>query len=166
MSGAGRPGEGPVYTPDMTLGVVAARWNAGIVDRLLDRALAAAEECGVAAPTVVRVAGAMEIPVVAQQLVRGHDAVVALGCVIRGETPHFDYVCQSVTQGLTTVALNAAVPVGNGVLTCDTLEQAHQRSGVPGSAEDKGSDAVLAALEAAAVLRGLRENSALAGQRG
>jgi 6,7-dimethyl-8-ribityllumazine synthase len=105
---------------------------------------------------VVRVAGAVEIPVVAQELARQHDAVIALGAVIRGGTPHFDYVCQSVTHGLTEVALRQSTPVGNGVLTCDTLEQARDRAGLPGSAEDKGAEAAMAALDAAAALRGLR----------
>jgi 6,7-dimethyl-8-ribityllumazine synthase len=131
-----------------------------VVEPMLERALAAAAECGVTGPTVVRVAGAVEIPVVAQELARGHDAVVALGAVVRGGTPHFDYVCQSLTQGLTETALRTAVPVGNGVLTCDTLEQALDRAGLPGSSEDKGWEAVVAALDTALVLRGLRARGA------
>ncbi|KUP95154.1 6,7-dimethyl-8-ribityllumazine synthase [Thermobifida cellulosilytica TB100] len=144
----------------MTLGVVATRWNAEVVEPLLERALAAAEECGVVGPTVVRVAGAVEVPVVAQELARAHDAVVALGAVVRGGTPHFDYVCQSLTHGLTEVALRTGVPVGNGVLTCDTLEQALDRAGLPGSREDKGWEAAVAALDTALVLRGLRVGEA------
>lgn len=159
MSGAGRP-EYTVDARGLTLGVVATRWNAEVVEPMLERALAAAAECGVAGPTVVRVAGAVEIPVVAQELARGHDAVVALGAVVRGGTPHFDYVCQSLTQGLTETALRTAVPVGNGVLTCDTLEQALDRAGLPGSSEDKGWEAVVAALDTALVLRGLRARGA------
>ena len=100
--------------------------------------------------------GALELPVVAQALATSHDAVVALGVVIRGGTPHFEYVCDSVTAGLTRVALDSGVPVGNGVLTCDTLEQAIARSGGPGSAEDKGAEAMSAALATALVLQGLR----------
>ncbi|WP_236706431.1 6,7-dimethyl-8-ribityllumazine synthase, partial [Frankia sp. ACN1ag] len=84
-----------------------------------------------------------------------HDAVVALGVVIRGGTPHFDYVCQFVTAGLARVTLDARVPVGFGVLTCDTVEQARDRAGLPDSSEDKGREATLAALDTAAVLREL-----------
>jgi 6,7-dimethyl-8-ribityllumazine synthase len=94
--------------------------------------------------------------VVCQELARDHDAVVALGVVIRGGTPHFDYVCDSVTAGLTRIALDCATPIGNGVLTCDTEEQAVARSGLPGSAEDKGADACVAALRTALALRELR----------
>jgi 6,7-dimethyl-8-ribityllumazine synthase len=104
----------------------------------------------------VEAARALEIPVVAQELARKHDAVIALGAVIRGGTPHFDYVCQSVTHGLTEVALRESTPVGNGVLTCDTLEQARDRAGLPGSVENKGAEAALAALDTAVALRGLR----------
>ncbi|QVQ53180.1 6,7-dimethyl-8-ribityllumazine synthase [Spiractinospora alimapuensis] len=160
MSTTGRPGETPVSAPaDLRVGIVASRWNAEIVDLLLAHATEAATESGVSAPTVARVAGAMEIPVVAQELARTHDAVIALGCVVRGATPHFDYVCQSVTQGLTQVALDTATVVGNGVLTCDTQEQARERSGAPGSIEDKGRDATLAAIDTATVLRTLRADA-------
>jgi 6,7-dimethyl-8-ribityllumazine synthase len=110
----------------------------------------------VAKPLVVRVPGAVELPVVAAELARRHDAVTCLGAVIRGGTPHFDYVCQAVTYGLSRVPLDTGTPVGNGVLTCDTIEQAADRCGAEGSSEDKGWDAVLAALETALVLRGLR----------
>ena len=109
---------------------------------------------------VVRVAGAVELPVVAAALARQHDAVACLGTVIRGGTPHFEYVCDAVTYGLTRVALDTGTPVGNGVLTCDTLEQARDRSGGPGSAEDKGWEAVIAALDTALVLRGLPARAA------
>jgi 6,7-dimethyl-8-ribityllumazine synthase len=94
--------------------------------------------------------------VVAQALTERHDAVVALGVVIRGGTPHFEYVCDAVTAGLTRVALDAGTPVGNGVLTCDTEEQARDRAGLPGSAEDKGWEAAVAALGTALTLRSLR----------
>jgi len=105
---------------------------------------------------VLRVAGAVELPVVAAELATTHDAVVCLGAVIRGGTPHFEYVCDSVTAGLTRVALDARTPVGNGVLTCDTVESARDRSGLPGSHEDKGWEAVVAALEVALLLRSIR----------
>jgi 6,7-dimethyl-8-ribityllumazine synthase len=107
-------------------------------------------------PLVVRVPGAIELPVVAAELARRYDAVACLGAVIRGGTPHFDYVCDAVTYGLSRVALDAGTPVGNAVLTCDTLEQAADRSGAEKSSEDKGWDAVVAALETALVLRSLR----------
>jgi 6,7-dimethyl-8-ribityllumazine synthase len=123
---------------------------------MLERALAAAVACGVVSPTVVRVAGAVELPVIAQQLAVDHDAVVCLGAVIRGGTPHFEYVCESVTAGLTRIALDAATPIGNGVLTCDSLEQALERAGLPDSDEDKGWEATVAALDSALVLRELR----------
>jgi 6,7-dimethyl-8-ribityllumazine synthase len=115
-----------------------------------------ADDWGVVNLTVVRVLGAIEIPVVAQELARNHDAVVALGVVIRGQTPHFDYVCDAVTQGLTRVSLDAAVPVANGVLTVDNLKQAIDRAGLPDSAEDKGAQATSAALSTALTLRHLR----------
>jgi 6,7-dimethyl-8-ribityllumazine synthase len=102
------------------------------------------------------VLGAIEIPVVAQELARTHDAVIALGVVIRGQTPHFDYVCDAVTQGLTRVSLDASTPVANGVLTTDTEEQALDRAGLPGSSEDKGAQAAAAALSTALTLRHLR----------
>ena len=122
---------------------------------------AAAKESGVEDLLVVRVAGAVELPVIAQELARHYDAVVCLGAVIRGGTPHFEYVCDAVTAGLTRVALDARTPVGNGVLTCDTLDQARDRCGLDGSHEDKGWEAVVAALDTALVLRSVREAARL-----
>jgi 6,7-dimethyl-8-ribityllumazine synthase len=156
VSGEGRPGEGTVDATGLRLGIALTRWNTELTAVMLDRALVAAGKCHALDPVVVQVAGAMELPVVAQELARGCDAVVALGAVIRGGTPHFDYVCRSVTDGLTRVALDERTPVGNGVLTCDTLEQAVARAGGPGSSEDKGFEATVAALDAALVLGGLR----------
>ena len=161
MSGEGRPAEGIVDAAGLRLGIAVTRWHAEITGTLLDRALAAAAACGVADPLVARVAGSMELPVVAQELARHCDAVVGLGVVVRGGTPHFDYVCRSVTDGLTRVALDERTPVGNGVLTCDTVEQAVDRSGGPGSREDKGWEATVAALDAALVLRGVRHRHAV-----
>jgi 6,7-dimethyl-8-ribityllumazine synthase len=155
VSGAGRPARDVVDGTGLTLAIAATRWHAEITDQLVDRALHAARACGVAEPLVVRVPGAVELPVVAAALARRHDAVACLGVVIRGGTPHFDYVCDAVTYGLSRVALDAGTPVGNGVLTCDTFEQARDRSGAEGSAEDKGWDAVIAALATAIVLRSL-----------
>ncbi len=156
MSGQGRPELDIPAAAGLRVGIVATKWNAAIVDVLLERALDLCARAGTKPPTVVRVPGCIEIPVVAQQLAGDHDAVVALGVVIRGGTPHFEYVCDSVTAGLTRVALDSGVPVGNGVLTCDTQEQAVDRSGGPGSMEDKGAEAAAAALETALVLRSLR----------
>ncbi|MEU3269479.1 6,7-dimethyl-8-ribityllumazine synthase [Saccharomonospora sp. NPDC006951] len=161
MSGEGRPDEAGLRLDeceDLRLGIVVTRWHPTITDSLLASALKAASEVKLAdEPTVVRVAGAVELPVVAQSLARNHDAVVALGVVIRGGTPHFEYVCDAVTAGLTRVALDESTPVGNGVLTCDTEQQALDRAGLPDSAEDKGREATVAALTTAGVLRGLRQ---------
>jgi len=156
VSGAGRPDGQVVDAAGLRVAIAATRWHAEITDQLVDRALAAALACGIPEPRLVRVPGAVELPVVAAELARSHDAVACLGAVIRGGTPHFDYVCDAVTYGLTRVALDAGTPVANGVLTCDTLEQARDRSGGPDSAEDKGWDAVVAALETALVLKLLR----------
>ncbi len=156
MSGEGRPDAATVDAAGLTLAIAATKWHAEITDSLVDRAVAAAKESGIDDPLLVRVPGAVELPVVAAELARSHDAVVCLGAVIRGGTPHFEYVCDAVTYGLARVALDSGRPVGNGVLTCDTLEQARDRSGQDGSAEDKGWEAVVAALETALVLQALR----------
>ena len=156
MSGAGRPDGNTIDAAGLSLAIAATRWHAEITDQLVDRAVAAARACKIDRPLVVRVPGAIELPVVAAELARRHDAVVCLGAVIRGGTPHFEYVCDAVTYGLTRVSLDSATPVGNGVLTCNTLQQAIDRSGAADSPEDKGWDAVVAALETALVLRSVR----------
>jgi 6,7-dimethyl-8-ribityllumazine synthase len=156
MSGKGRPLLATVDGSDLALAIAATRWHAEITDALVERAAAAAKACGVTDVLVVRVAGAIELPVVAQELARHHDAVVCLGAVIRGGTPHFEYVCDAVTAGLSRVALDSGTPVGNGVLTCNTVEEARDRSGLPDSSEDKGWEAVVAALDTAILLRDLR----------
>ncbi|HEY2688441.1 MAG TPA: 6,7-dimethyl-8-ribityllumazine synthase [Streptosporangiaceae bacterium] len=157
MSGEGRPHGRIVDATGLSLAIAATRWHAEVTDRLVERAVAAAGACGIPDPLVIRVPGAVELPVVAAELARRHDAVACLGAVIRGGTPHFDYVCDAVTYGLTRVPLDTGTPVGNGVLTCDTLDQAIARCGADDSGEDKGWDAVIAALETALVLRGLRK---------
>ncbi|GAY18322.1 6,7-dimethyl-8-ribityllumazine synthase [Mycobacterium sp. shizuoka-1] len=154
--GAGVPDFPEMDASDVSLAIVASTWHSKICNALLDGARRVAEDAGVPSPTVVRVLGAIEIPVVAQELARTHDAVVALGVVIRGQTPHFDYVCDAVTQGLTRVSLDASTPVANGVLTTNDEEQALDRAGLPGSAEDKGAQAAAAALSTALTLRHLR----------
>jgi 6,7-dimethyl-8-ribityllumazine synthase len=156
MSGAGRPDTLGIDAAGLRVGLVASRWHTEIAETLLARAQQALADCGVADVVIARVPGAIEIPVVAQELARECDAVIALGVVIRGGTPHFEYVCQSVTAGLTDVALGERTPVGNGVLTCDNPEQALARAGLPDSLEDKGYDAAVAAIETALTLRELR----------
>ncbi|MBW0019560.1 MAG: 6,7-dimethyl-8-ribityllumazine synthase [Mycobacterium sp.] len=157
--GAGIPDVGPLDASGVRLAIVASAWHSEICDALLAGARKVATESGIDNPTVVRVLGAIEIPVVAQELARNHDAVVALGVVIRGQTPHFDYVCDAVTQGLTRVSLDASTPVANGVLTTNTEEEALDRAGLPTSAEDKGAQATAAALATALTLRDLRAPS-------
>ncbi|GAA4174098.1 6,7-dimethyl-8-ribityllumazine synthase [Phytohabitans flavus] len=139
----------------LTVGIVAARWHGDLTDHMLARAIEAAKACNAADIVVARVAGSVELPVVAQALARRCDVVVALGVVVRGATAHFDYVCKSVTEGLTRVALDEATPVAHGVLTVNTIEQARDRAGLAGSAEDKGWSATVAALDAALAIRGL-----------
>jgi 6,7-dimethyl-8-ribityllumazine synthase len=158
VSGQGRPELPAVDAAELTLAVAATRWHAEITDSLVERAAAAAKACGVADLLVVRVAGAVELPVVAQQLASRYDAVTCLGAVIRGGTPHFEYVCDAVTAGLTRVALDSGTPVGNGVLTCNTIEEARDRCGLPDSSEDKGWEGVVAALDTAILLRTLRSS--------
>jgi 6,7-dimethyl-8-ribityllumazine synthase len=153
MAGHGTPELDTVEAAGLRLGIVATRWHADLVDQMIDRAQSAAKASGVDHTDLVRVAGSVELPVVAQALTRHCDAVVALGVVIRGETAHFDYVCRSVTDGLTRVALDAGVPVAHGVLTVEDLSQARDRAGYPGSSEDKGWGAVVAALDAALAIR-------------
>jgi 6,7-dimethyl-8-ribityllumazine synthase len=155
MAGFGDPHLSTVDASGLRLGVAASRWHAHLVDHMLERALSAAKDCGVDDVVPVRVAGAMELPVVAQALARRCDAVVALGVVIRGETPHFEYVCDAVTTGLTRVALDESTPVANGVLTVESLGQARDRAGLEDSVEDKGWASTVAALDAALALRAL-----------
>lgn len=159
MSGLGIPDLPQLDASGLTLAIVASTWHQEICDALLDGARKVAADSGIDNPTVVRVLGAIEIPVVAQALAANHDAVVALGVVIRGQTPHFEYVCEAVTQGLTRVSLDASTPVANGVLTTDTEEQALDRAGLPDSSEDKGAQAAAAALATALTLRDLRAGS-------
>ncbi|MGH3658022.1 MAG: 6,7-dimethyl-8-ribityllumazine synthase [Micromonosporaceae bacterium] len=157
MAGSGTPELETVAAAGLRLGVVATRWHQPLTDQLLQRALAAAKACGVTEVVPARVSGAVELPVVAQALARCCDAVVALGVVIRGDTAHFDYVCRSVTDGLTRVALDESTPVAHGVLTVDTEEQAWARAGGPDAPEDKGWQATVAALDAALSVTDIRK---------
>ncbi|WP_323961708.1 6,7-dimethyl-8-ribityllumazine synthase [Arthrobacter sp. JZ12] len=135
----------------LRLAIIAASWHTAIMDGLLDGARRAAADAGIE-PDVLRVPGSFELPVAAARLAPHYDAVVALGVVIRGGTPHFDYVCHAATSGLTDVSVQTGVPVGFGVLTCDTEEQGLDRAGLEGSSEDKGYEATVAALSTAASL--------------
>lgn len=155
MSGDGAPEAGPVEgASQLRVGVIAATWHETVMNGLLAGARRALAESGVSSVTEVRVPGCFELPVAAAVLAdQGLDALVALGVVIRGGTPHFEYVCQAATSGLTSVAQRSGVPVGFGVLTCDDDAQALDRAGLPGSKEDKGYEAAVAALQTALVLR-------------
>jgi 6,7-dimethyl-8-ribityllumazine synthase len=154
VSGEGAPQIGALDGTGLRVAVVAASWHTRVMDGLLAGARKALAEAAVADPVVVRVPGSFELPVAALHLARaGCDAVVALGVVIRGGTPHFEYVCTAVTDGLSRVALDTGVPVGFGVLTCDTEEQALARAGLDGSVEDKGLEAAQAALATVLALR-------------
>ena len=161
MSGEGSPTAAyqaqPVDCRDVRVAVVAASWHQQVMDGLLDGARRALADFHVEAVEVVRVPGSFELPVVAAALAQqGHEAVIALGVVIRGGTPHFDFVCNAATDGLNRVALDHGVPIGFGLLTCDTEQQALDRAGLPGSAEDKGYEATSAALVTATTLRQVR----------
>jgi len=157
VSGRGAPPVAPVDAHGLRVAVVATRWHEQVTDALVagaQRALAAAN-CEDTA--IVRVPGAFELPIAAKALAQQrYDAVVALGVVIRGGTPHFEYVCRAVTDGLTRVALDAGVPIGFGVLTCDDEAQALDRAGLEGSSEDKGYEAAAAALQTAQTIKRIR----------
>jgi 6,7-dimethyl-8-ribityllumazine synthase len=156
VSGSGAPTLEVGGGQGLRVVVVAASWHAEVMDGLLAGSRRGLAEAGVDAVSEVRVPGAFELPVAALAAARaGADAVVALGVVIRGGTPHFDYVCQAATAGLTQVALATGVPVGFGVLTCDDEAQALDRAGLPGSSEDKGHEAAQAAVATVLALRGL-----------
>jgi 6,7-dimethyl-8-ribityllumazine synthase len=145
MSGESREWNGDAR--GLKFAVVVARFNAAITEKLLEGARQALAEAGAAAVEVFYVPGAFELPLAAQRLVKTHDAVIALGAVIRGETPHFDYIAGEAARGLQQVALEHNVPVAFGVLTTDTYEQAEARAG--GSHGNKGYDAAMTAVEMA-----------------
>ena len=154
MSGEGRAAEANVSAAGVRVAIVAASWHETVMDGLLAGARSYLTEIG-AQVHEVRVPGSFEIPVVAAHLARTYDVVVALGVIIRGGTPHFEYVCNAVTDGLGRVALDSGTPVGFGILTCDTLEQALDRAGGPGASEDKGRESAAAAVQTWAVLQEL-----------
>jgi 6,7-dimethyl-8-ribityllumazine synthase len=151
-TGTGKPREleGQMVVPPGTrFGLVASRFNHFIVDRLLDGALDAIRRHGgdLGQTTIARVPGAWEMPTIVARMVKSGkiDAVVALGCVIRGSTPHFDYVAAEVTKGLAHVSMDTGIPIALGVLTTDTIEQAIERAGT--KAGNKGWEAACSAIE-------------------
>lgn len=155
MSGNAPKIEVPSFT-GAKVAIISARWHQEICDALVAGAKRALLEAGVKDVEIVHVPGSFELPLAAQfALKAGADAAVVVGVVLRGETPHFDYVCQGVTDGVMQVSLDLDKPIGFGVLTVDTVAQAIARSGVPGSKEDKGYDSALAALELLRVKREL-----------
>ena len=171
MSGEGSPTAHyraePVDCSGLKVAVLAASWHQQVMDGLLEGAQRALADFEVTDADVVRVPGSFELPVAAAALAQsGYDAVVALGVVIRGGTPHFEYVCSAATDGLSRVALDHGVAVGFGLLTCDTDEQALARAGLPGSEEDKGYEATSAALVTATTLRRIRAGDSRGGETG
>ncbi|WP_296105688.1 6,7-dimethyl-8-ribityllumazine synthase [uncultured Corynebacterium sp.] len=154
MSGEGSPTITiePRSAQGLRVAIVVSEWNRDITDELASQAREAGKTAG-AEVTVIPVVGALEIPVVVKKATRAYDAVVALGCVIQGGTPHFDHVCNAVTYGLTKVAVDTETPVGNGVLTCTTHEQAVDRAGGPTAHENKGAEAMIAAIHTAQTLK-------------
>jgi 6,7-dimethyl-8-ribityllumazine synthase len=153
MSGDGAPTLKVQGAAGLRVVVIASQWHTTVMDGLLGGARRALAEAGVQDVTELRVPGVFELPVAAARVTAsGVDAVVALGVVIRGGTPHFDYVCGAASTGLTLVAQRTGVPIGFGVLTCDDEKQALDRAGLPGSGEDKGHEAATAALATAVTL--------------
>jgi 6,7-dimethyl-8-ribityllumazine synthase len=154
VSGTGAPAPGAVDgAQSLRVVVVAAQWHDEVMAGLLDGAQRALADSRVGDVTVVRVPGTFELPVAAARVANGDvDAIVALGVVIRGGTPHFDYVCNAATDGLTAVSVRFGVPVGFGVLTCDDDAQALDRAGLAGSSQDKGYESAQAALATAVAL--------------
>ncbi|MEU8611493.1 6,7-dimethyl-8-ribityllumazine synthase [Actinoplanes sp. NPDC048791] len=158
MAGFGDPHLNTVDAAGLKLGIVGSRWHSDLVDHMVERAQAAAQACGVEDVVVARVAGSVELPIVAQALAKRCDAVVALGVVIRGETAHFNYVNDAVTAGLTRVALDEQTPVAHGVLTVESLGQAKDRAGLEDSIEDKGWQSTVAVLDAVLAIRELSKD--------
>jgi len=157
VSGEGSPDAIPFDCHDLRVAVLASCWHEKVMDGLIAGARRALADYQVEAAPVVRVPGSFELPVVAAALAeKGYEAIVALGVVIRGGTPHFEYVCSATANGLARVALDTGAAIGFGLLTCDDAEQALDRAGLEGSSEDKGYDATSAALVTASTLRRLR----------
>jgi len=153
--------EGRLSSKGLRFAIIVARFNSLITERLLAGALDALARTGSADSDIeiVKVPGSWEMPLIARELAarKHYDAIICLGAVIRGDTPHFDYVAGEAAKGLAHVAADTGTPVGFGVLTCNTLEQAIDRAGAKGG--NKGADAAMTAIEMADLLRRLRENS-------
>ena len=133
--------------PHARVAIISSSWHLDICNNLIAGASRALKDAGITETSIIHVPGSFEIPLASQiAFEQGYDAVVAVGLVLKGETPHFDYVCQGVTQGILDVSLKFSRPIGFGVLMCNTLEQAIARSGRPGSIEDKGFDSAVAAI--------------------
>ena len=133
--------------PHLKAIVITAAWHESICEALVAGAIRGFQAAGIAQPTLRTVAGSFELPLAAQLAFdEGFDVAVIVGVVLKGETPHFDYVCQGVTQGVMDVSLSRSKPIGFGVLMCETIQQAIDRAGLPASKEDKGYDSALAAL--------------------
>lgn len=146
MSGAGAP-KLTIDASDLQVAVIVTSWHTNITDGLLAGAERALKAAGNESYEIWRVPGAFELPLAAQKAIEaGAEVVVALGVVIQGDTPHFEYVCSSATDGLTRVQLDYGVPIGFGLLTVDTEQQGLDRAGLPNSREDKGAEAVEAAV--------------------
>ncbi|MGN6204221.1 6,7-dimethyl-8-ribityllumazine synthase [Humibacter sp.] len=159
MSGAGAPDHETLNAEGLRVVVVAGTWHETITEGLVAGAQRELTASG-ADWKLVRVPGSFELPVVSKAaLDAGADAVVALGVIIRGGTPHFEYVSSAATDGLTRVALDTGKPVGFGVLTLDDEQQGLDRAGLPGSKEDKGAEAAHAAIATAVALRELRQGA-------
>lgn len=152
MSGAGTPLDqltqslGPQSAKGRKIAIVAASWHSEIVEVMVKRAETHLRELGGDEIDVYHVPGSFEIPVFIANIIGSYDAVIALGLVLRGETAHFEYVCSGVTQGIMQLSLTSKKPVAFGVLMCETLEQAVNRSGAPGSLEDKGVECAQAVI--------------------
>lgn len=137
-----------VPQPDARIAIISARWHADICDDLVAGAQRALTQAQVGEVTVGYVPGSFELPLAAQLFLdQGYDAAIVVGIVLKGETPHFDYVCNGVTQGVMTVSLSRSKPVGFGVLMVNTIDQARARAGRADSFEDKGYDAAVAVLK-------------------
>ncbi|MBB4071108.1 6,7-dimethyl-8-ribityllumazine synthase [Leucobacter sp. OH2974_COT-288] len=151
MSGQGAP-DLTVDASGMKVAIIAGSWHAKYIDAMVEAAVASVAAAG-ASSELFHVAGSFELPLAAQAAASHYDAVVCLGVIVRGGTPHFDYVCNAVTDGLTRVQLDTKTPIGFGVLTVDNEEQAFARSGLPGSSESKGKEAAEAALHLAVAVQ-------------
>jgi 6,7-dimethyl-8-ribityllumazine synthase len=160
MSGKLQPGkmDGGMNAAGLRFGIVVSRFNSFITERLLQGAVDALERSGAAGKDVdvVRVPGAFELPLAAKKLAESgrYDAIIAIGCILRGETAHYDYVCSETARGLQLAQMDTGVPIMFCVLTCDTLEQAIDRAGLKGG--NKGFEAGLGAVEMGQLSRKLR----------